>query len=409
MKNIFYSSNVDALLHPNNTRCKFNTIINIHSLDYLPNENIEVAVKSITFENTRIQLLQSDQILGIRSNICEPVIRNAVHDRIISLLHIQKTDNGVLHVDFKNPTYFSTRKELLSRASFELIDIENNKLPNFAGGSPTFIQVVIRKEKIRMKPPFTIFLDSSCEVSRGLYPKNSNMEFTIKLPERMNFKRNWNLALKSLFISNTMENICDDNFFFKYYKYGQAHSSNSNQIIKNGRYKTIHKIIEEIQSMFDKSKINLKIVSINQKVKIYYTRRKKVNRQLYLSPYLAVLLGYNGEIGGGQYLSFSQLKEYIAPHDYRINILTPKNLIVCCDVVDDTIFGGEYVKLIRFVTHNISNTSNILSYEFLQNEYVGLQVKNFTSIKIRIANVRGQTIKCDPLIPTRLQIEFVNV
>ena len=82
---------------------------------------------------------------------------------------------------------------------------------------------------------------------------------------------------------------------------------------------------------------------------------------------------------------------------------------MCCDVVDDTIFGGEYVKLIRFVTHNISNTSNILSYEFLQNEYVGLQVKNFTSIKIRIANVRGQTIKCDPLIPTRLQIEFVNV
>ena len=62
----------------------------------------------------------------------------------------------------------------------------------------------------------------------------------------------------------------------------------------------------------------------------------------------------------------------------------------------------------RFVTHNTSNISDILSYEFLQNEYVGLQVKHFTSIKIRIANVKGETIRCDPSIPTRLQILFKN-
>ena len=76
MKNIFYSSNANSDIYPNNTRSKFNTYINIHSLDYLPDENIEVAIKSITFDNTRSQPYKNDQILGIKSNICDPVVRS---------------------------------------------------------------------------------------------------------------------------------------------------------------------------------------------------------------------------------------------------------------------------------------------------------------------------------------------
>ena len=408
MKSIFYTSNANSELYHENTRSKFKTLINIHSLDYLPNENIEVAVKSITFENTRSNILQCDQILGIKSNICEPVIINSVYDRTISLIHTRKTDSGVLHFDLKNPSFFITSKELLSRASFELIDIETDQLPNFIGGSPTFIQVVIRKRSEIMKPPFTIMLDSSCKVSKDLYPKNNNMEFTINLPERMDFTKNWNIALKSLFISNTMENICENKFYFQYYQDGHQWS-NDVQFIKNGSYKDIQELANEIESMFIKKKIPLKISLQNGKVKIYLKRKSRMYRQLHLSPYLAVLLGYNSEVGIGQHLGFGSIREYIAPHVHRIDLLAPKNLIVCCDIAENTIFGGEYVKLIKFVTIDTRIKSDILSYEFLQDEFVGLQVKHFTSVKIRIANVKGETIKCDPSIPTRLQIIFVNV
>ena len=57
-----------------------------------------------------------------------------------------------------------------------------------------------------MKKPFTIFLDSSCKRSQHSYPMNSNMEFTIDLPERLEFRRNWNVVLKSLFIPNKFVN-----------------------------------------------------------------------------------------------------------------------------------------------------------------------------------------------------------
>ena len=58
-----------------------------------------------------------------------------------------------------------------------------------------------------MKRPFTIFLDSSCPISKKLYPKNTNTDFTIELPERLNFRRDWTVTLKNFFLSNKIQNI----------------------------------------------------------------------------------------------------------------------------------------------------------------------------------------------------------
>ena len=68
-----------------------------------------------------------------------------------------------------------------------------------------------------MKKPFNIFLDSSCPKSKNLYPKNNNMEITIDLPESMDFRRNWHVALKSLFIPNKF--VTFDDCYVKYCYY----------------------------------------------------------------------------------------------------------------------------------------------------------------------------------------------
>ena len=60
-----------------------------------------------------------------------------------------------------------------------------------------------------MKRPFTIFLDSSCPISKQLYPENTNTDFIIELPERLNFRQNWTVTLKTLFLSNKIQNIED--------------------------------------------------------------------------------------------------------------------------------------------------------------------------------------------------------
>ena len=55
MKNIFYCSHMQMGLFPNNTRSRFESFININDLDYLPDHNIEAAIKSITFHNQRYE------------------------------------------------------------------------------------------------------------------------------------------------------------------------------------------------------------------------------------------------------------------------------------------------------------------------------------------------------------------
>ena len=115
------------------------------------------------------KLFQST-LYGIRSNISDPTIRNAQYDTLVGVFQ----DNGkqdVLNIELKNPSFFKTRKELLSRAHFDIFDLDANKNKQNNTGSPTYIHVIVKAAPIRMKSPFTIFLDSSCPISKLLYPE----------------------------------------------------------------------------------------------------------------------------------------------------------------------------------------------------------------------------------------------
>lgn len=410
MKSIYYCSNTQSDIFPQNTRSKFESYIDINDLSYFPDKNIEAAIKSIIFDNKRSEYLPTEEVIALRSNIGEKTIRNSEYDNLLSILNVNGLQKDIVHIQFDNPTFFPTRKELLSQASFQLISVCSNNIPNFIDGSPTYIQVVVRKAEGRMKRPFNIFLESDDVKSKEMYPNNTNMEFTIDLPERMSFNKRWNVTLKSLFIPNTLYNICDDLFYIKYIQYGKGGMKKILHI-KNGCYRNINLLIREIQRIFDSNKISLKIKDYGGRIIIMYKhwRKKMTERQLYLSPYLAFMLGYNGKLEMGQHLNFSVEKEYLAPHEFNIHLLTPRNLIICCDIVDDTIFGAQHVKLLRLVTNNINPNLDILSFDFFQNEYVDLNVKEFKNISIRIADVTGNTVKSESTIPTRMQLVFTNI
>ena len=49
-KNIFYISNTQPELFPQNSRTKFDQYIDINELDYIKYNDLEVAVKSISFD-----------------------------------------------------------------------------------------------------------------------------------------------------------------------------------------------------------------------------------------------------------------------------------------------------------------------------------------------------------------------
>ena len=98
---------------------------------------------------------------------------------------------------------------------------------------------------------------------------------------------------------------------------------------------------------------------------------------------------------------------YVAEYEPNVHAYTPKSIIVTCDIVEDTIFGGERLKLLRLITNKMERIGDTVHYDFLHDEYVDLRTHEFERIKIRISDVTGNLLSVDyPEIETRLQLEF---
>ena len=348
-------------------------------------------------------------LYGIRSNISETTISSAQYDTIVGLFQ----DHGkhdVLNIEFQNPPFFKTRKELLSHAQFSIFDLDsskNNQTPSI--GSPTYIHTIVQAAPKRMKRPFTIFLDSSCPISKQLYPENTNTDFIIELPERLNFRQNWTVTLKTLFLSNKIQNIEDCHVQYKLINPIGYIVREKTFALKNGNYGTLASFIYEIAEEFKRTSMPFSISEVeNGRVKIKMKGRLKngYKSELRLSKYLASILGFTSSPKQYQTLRFDQNPEYIAPHNPNLFLVYPKNLIVGCNIVDDTIFGGQNVKLLRLITNSDNLESDILTFQFHQDEKVMLGIREFKSIHISIMDVTGSPVKSESNFPSRLQLMF---
>ena len=284
------------------------------------------------------KLLRST-LYGIRSNISEATIRSAQYDTLIAVFQ-DRGKHDVLNIEFQNPPFFKTRKELLSRAQFDIIDLDsskNNQSPSI--GSPTYIQTIVREVSKGMKRPFTIFLDSSCPISKQLYPDNTNTDFIIELPERLKFRRNWTVTLKTLFLSNKIQNIEDCHVQYRSYNPIDCIVQEKAFTLKNGNYGTLDSFIHEISEEFKRTSMPFSIGEVENgrvKIKLKGKVRKGYKSELRLSKYLASILGFTSSPKQYQALRFDQDYEYIAPHNPNLFLVYPKNLIVGCNIVDDT-------------------------------------------------------------------------
>ena len=348
-------------------------------------------------------------LYGIRSNISETTISSAHYDTIVGVFQ----DHGkhdMLNIEFQNPPFFKTRKELLSHAQFNVFDLDsskNNQSPSI--GSPTYIHTIVQAAPKRMKRPFTIFLDSSCPISKQLYPENTNTDFIIELPERLNFRQNWTVTLKTLFLSNKIQNIEDCHVQYKLINPIGYIVREKAFTLKNGNYGTLASFIHEIVEEFKRTSMPFSISEVeNGRVKIKMKGRIKTGykSELRLSKYLASILGFTSSPKQYQTLRFDQNPEYIAPHIPNLFLVYPKNLIVGCNIVDDTIFGGQNVKLLRLITNSDNLEADILTFQFQQDEKVMLGIREFKSIHISIMDVTGTPVKSESNFPSRLQLMF---
>ena len=398
----------------------------IRHRNFFPNEYIDTLFdynqelqyfkvrKRMKSKKLNLKMFQNEKLYGIKTNISDPIVRNGEYDNIISLFVGNKT-NDVVHVDFKNPTFFPTSKELLSRASFQILEVATNSTPYFAIGSPTYIQVAVRKRIMGKK--FNIFLDSSCKKSKNIYPENNSTSFTIELPERLNFNKHWQVSLKSLFLPNNIQNvpncwmICEQGTERKG-KIKEYKVLNTVKLeLKEGKYSTIESVLDDLSDQMIKTHLPIKIQLDEGKVKISCdtTLQSETFLVILMSDDLASILGYSKPHNKFHGIKLYEYQDKIAPYESDVFVKYPKNLIIGCDVVDNTIFGGEHVKLLKMVTNTWHSSTNILNFEFLQDEYVDLNVREFKSIQIAILDATGNPVKTDSSIPTRLQLMFSTV
>lgn len=392
-------SSSDQDLFPDNSGSQFSTHIQEQYSQSIPDGELEAAVKSISFDNTReVQTLRSAERLALRSNLSSKVLSSGEWDNIIAWFSLGKSSlkKKYLTFTFDNPSFFPTTKEHLSRASFELVNLYNNSRPSFANSSNTFIQIVVKKSQKRMKKPFYVHLDSACPVSKSFFPTNTATEFTIQLPNRLEFKKDWIIALKNFSLHNNVPNIIDC-----YITVGGESFR-----LEDGIY-TINEILLGINKLLGGI---LQVRGISEKApnggKIFVRTIRDVEEEITFSLNLSKVLGLSQE---QRTLKLKMGEIVTAQSKWNITANLPRQLMISCDIIENSLFAGEMKQILRIISLPENYEDTFFNFEFSTNEYLKLESKSFDKIRIKITDLNGDPVKIMGNLSTRLQILFLNI
>ena len=416
-----------------------------HDLFHINKENN----RSLSFIRSHFKIDISTfrpEILGLRTNLKTPdIFKNSVYDTQVEFINVKDHPQGVQIHEVKNPVFFETTIEKISNANFELVDISSGKLPNFSAGTPTYVHLLVNNSP-KMTKRFNVFLDSSDKYSKHLFPSNAPHDFTIRLPERLQFDKKWSITLKKIFIGNDLYNIYRDSCWFeinvlrtlptnesandvptffnqvppdqyeKYdpvtdkYLYDLLHLE-SRFYLPDMRIKNITDLCALLQNHFDENNIKIKIWIENERVCLKLIKNEEyllAEYSLKLSPHLAYILGFDKSGEGVNKLQFQVQPEFKSAYRPNVTFLAPTNFIVLCDIVSESVFGDKSVKILKFLSTSFDPSKDIIDLSFHQDEFVDLNVKEFTTIRIQLLDATGNLIKSGKHIPTRCQIEFVK-
>ena len=416
MKSIWYCSSFQQEKFINNSRSKFSNNFDVDDLKSIDYGEIEVAIKNIYFDEEKIeekskhslirgrQRVYGDKVLAIRSNICGASILNCGYEKELCRFKVQKEH----HFEFINPTFFKTTKDLLANATFSIIDVKTQEQPNWNIGSPTYIQAIVRS---KMVDSFSIYLESDDKNSIN-NETNTNMNFTIDLPQRQ-LLHEWEVCLKSIILPCRIWNIYEEampRWSFRS-NLNILEGQGVEFVFPQGSYE-VEDILALIQKGLDTFKVPVEVTFNHDRKRVTLKLKRKNLRKreyctLFFNEYLNKILGFTVKGAHRRHDLTRKINSIEAYYTPNIHAYTPKCIIVTSDIVDETVFGGERVKLLKVIPNKMEENGDVLQYEFLQDEYVNLGTHEFDRIQISICDVTGENLNVDYReIPTRLQLEF---
>ena len=273
---VYYRSDAYTSEYSENKQSSFRSNIISQNLDYLPSGPLEVALVNLTI--TLKEKLAKPYQLGVRSSLPKvSSIRGSAYDKIIYTFTIQPAAKSKLTFNYEIPTaqhiYLQTTRENLEKATFQIIDLKENKVFTNIDNSAqaTLIEVAVQPHST-MTTSNTMILSS--DDSNQRITSNTNMNFTAYLPEQLNYQgQSWAVICKGLQTTGKIYNVQDDTFTLKYTK-----KKMSTPKISVSTDQTVHlELVDEHELMMDAGSatvlageyenIEHLVVVLNQKLK----------------------------------------------------------------------------------------------------------------------------------------------
>lgn len=126
-----------------------------------------------------------------------------------------------------------------------------------------------------------------------------------------------------------------------------------------------------------------------------------------MSPMLANILGFSRAIEDSFDLHFDIKRNYSTTYSPNIHLLVPRNFMILCDIVSESVFGSKSIKILKLLSTNFDSSREIINFNFHQDEFVGMAITEFMSIRIQIVDTTGDLIRSKHRYPTRCQIQFM--
>ena len=402
-KGIIYASDAYNSSFPQNSRFKFETFTHPMDLSYIASGDIEVSIKTITFDNLDF----AGQTLALRTNLIPDSICSYGWDKIACIFTIP--DDGNTQFTFQSPIFFPTTQALLSTAVFEIVNVNiaPNINTNFISEPPsmkqvtpnaTKIHVLVKKREERMKEPFQVILDSSCSTSKKLFPSNTNTNFTVQLPQRMEFQKDWVVCLKSIHMSNEFKRGCTIRAIVT-----TEDGPSELKIDLDESISTIEDLVKAINDKiggivhFAIEEGGLVTIKFGDKCEENFTIRLEMSRNL------MHILGFQE-----QSVIFTDKKRMLtSTHMPNIDAVH-QCIFVCCNIVEPSVTCGQMHQVLQFFC-TPNKVGKTIYHEFPNNLPLKLDRKQFDRIKIQIRNTDGEILECkEENVPTHVQLVFEN-
>ena len=240
--------------------------------------------------------------------------------------------------------------------------------------------------------------------------------------------RNGKLLSNQFFVSNDLYNIYKDSCWIKVRILQSSKRDLSGQTLvgiggdetekniflelENGIFRTLRDLCKHIQSLFDKKNLKLKIEERKTKIQIRCLEERisplLINYDVILSPSLSNILGFDTTSMKEHKLNFEKRNIRESTFSPNIFMLIPTNFIIMCNIVGNSVFGGVPAKILKIISSNFQPDHEIIKFSFYQDELVDLDIKEFSSIQIKIVDTTGSPIKLAQSYPTRCQIQFIK-